>query len=85
MGELLLAALAMWIVTHTVAVEIPITANAPKPLSCQLCLSGWGSMMAGAIGIISNRDITYLWSWLAIWAMAVLIEALYRRLNVFML
>jgi hypothetical protein len=42
-------------------------------------------MMAGAIGIISNRDITYLWSWLAIWAMAVLIEALYRRLNVFML
>lgn len=83
--------LALWITTHTVAVEIPITAKAPKPLSCQLCLSGWACIF-GALALV----IVGYWRVAvgtcsivapalagAIWALSVFTEALYTRLRTF--
>lgn len=85
MDEIALLSLALWIVTHTVAVEIPLTANAPKPLSCQLCLSGWVCLITGV------KTLTYglgLWAFvaaLAMWALSVLVEAVYNRLRIIIL
>jgi len=81
--EIVLLSLALWIVTHTIAEEIPITANAPKPLSCQLCISGWACIALGAIAY-------FRWSFelmaptvaLAIWALSVIAEAVYDRLRI---
>jgi len=85
MADLILLSLALWIVTHTVSQEIPLTANAPKPLSCQLCLSGWVSIVAGGMLVLLNGDAWLVVPALAAWALAVLVEAVYMRLNVFVL
>jgi hypothetical protein len=83
--------LALWITTHTVAVEIPVMAKAPKPLSCQLCLSGW-ACISGALGlIIVGHWRVAVGAYLvatpalagAIWALSVFTEALYTRLRTF--
>lgn len=82
MMDLLVLSLALWVVTHTIAVEIPVTAKAPKPFSCQLCLSGWPMLGAGAGHWINTGDAMQMGNALAIWALSVLIEALYQRLHV---
>ena len=83
MGEFLVYALAVWIVSHTVTVEI--LSKAHKPFSCQLCFSGWFCISAGIVGMAENFDIRRLWVALAIWAAAVLIEAAYNRLQTLIL
>lgn len=82
MIDLLVLSLALWIVTHTIAVEIPVTARAPKPLSCQLCLAGWPMLGAGAAYWLNSGDVMQMGNALAVWALSVLIEALYQRLHV---
>jgi len=85
--NLILAALSVWIVTHTVSSEIPVTAQARKPFSCQLCLSGW--IVIGASGLTAlaallpryDWDPQYLLQAGAIWAGSVLIEAAYHQLK----
>lgn len=80
-----LLVLALWIVTHTIAKEIPVTANARKPFSCQLCLSGWGSILTGVWTSVRAGDPWMMVPALAMWALAVLIEAFYQRLQTFVL
>lgn len=85
MSDLILLSLALWIVTHTISIEIPLTARAPKPLSCQLCLSGWVSIVAGGVLVLLERDAWLVVPALAAWALAVLVEVVYQRMNVFVL
>ena len=85
--DLILAALALWIVTHTVSTEIPFTAKMGKPVSCQLCLSGWAmivaiiSTIAVALAPDYDFDAHYILEAGAIWAGSVLIEAAYHKLQ----
>lgn len=85
--DLITASLTLWIITHTVSIEIPITARMRKPISCQLCLSGWimiGVIMATiVISLAPDQpwDLRYLLEAGAIWAGSVLIEAVHTRLQ----
>ena len=85
--DLILSTLAVWIVTHTIASEIPVTSKMRKPFSCQLCLSGWAMIGASlaTIGVAQldayNFDASYLLEAGAIWAGSVLIEAAYHKLQ----
>ena len=91
--EVAAAVLALWIVTHTVAVEIPVTAKAPKPLSCQLCLSGWACIFGAAVLAIIGHERVSVGACAiitpalagAIWALSVFTEALYGRLRTFVI
>lgn len=86
MSELVSLALALWIVTHTIATEIPLTAKAPKPLSCQLCLSGWLSITAGVVSWVAwDQGGRGLIVALALWALTAITEAFYQRLKTFVL
>lgn len=69
--------LIVWIVTHTIAVEVPVTANSRKPFNCQLCLSGWLCIFT-FIGVIGGATTPA--HPLAVWGASVLLEALYQRL-----
>lgn len=73
------AALIVWIITHTIAVEIPVTANSRKPLNCQLCLSGW-VCIAALVGVLGGAPNPSGAHPLAVWGASVLLEALYQRL-----
>jgi hypothetical protein len=83
--EIILLSLALWIVTHTIAIEIPLTADAPKPLSCQLCLSGWVSLVTGVKVLTWDLGLWAFIAALATWALSVLIEAVYNRLQLIIL
>lgn len=77
--------LTVWIITHVIAREIPLTANGPKPLSCQLCLSGWFCIALGVLcvargGLPASDAIAAAG---ALWAGAVLTEAVWLRMNTF--
>ena len=85
MADFIAFALALWIVTHTVATEIPVTARARKPLSCQLCLAGWISLITGVVGSVVADRPGALIAALAAWGASVLLEALYQRLKVYVL
>jgi len=78
-------ALTLWIVTHTVSQEIPVTSRAPKPLSCQLCLSGWVMILTAVSGLVFGVPAMSPVDAGAIWAVSVLIEALYTRLQMIIL
>lgn len=82
MSEIVLLSLALWVVTHVVAEEVPVTAHAPKPLSCQLCLSGWICLAVGiAVWLRWDFGLIALVASLAAWALSVIIEAIYLRLQ----
>lgn len=72
----------LWIVTHVVATEIPVTARAPKPFSCQLCLSGWTCIVLSIATLVLYENLTAATGWMAVWAATVFIEALYQRLHI---
>jgi hypothetical protein len=84
-ANVVLLALALWVVSHTVATEIPLTANAPKPLSCQLCLSGWICLVMAVISLARGFGPWATIAALAVWALSVLIEAVYNRLQTIIL
>lgn len=71
------AVLAVWIITHTITQEIPITARMRKPFSCQLCLSGWWCIIAFICVIGGATTPAHP---LAVWGASVLLEAIYQRL-----
>ena len=83
--------LALWVTTHTVAVEIPVTANAPKPWSCQLCLSGWACIFGMLALVIAGhwrvavdvRPVITPALAGAVWALSIFVEALYTRMRTF--
>ncbi len=85
--DLVTASLTLWIITHTVSSEIPFTANMRKPISCQLCLSGWTMIGVVAATVVVSLtpdqpwDLRYLLEAGAIWASSVLIEAAFTRLR----
>jgi len=85
--NLILATLATWIVTHTVSSEIPVTSQARKPFSCQLCLSGWIVICASGLTALAafmpgyDWDPQYLLQAGAIWAGSVFLEAAYHQLK----
>ncbi len=79
MNDIILLSLALWIVTHTIAREIPLTANARKPFSCQLCLAGWTCI---AVSAIYYTDVWGALEVLSVWALSVIIEAVYDRLHI---
>lgn len=85
MLEIALLALSLWVVTHTVASEIPLTANAPKPLSCQLCLSGWTCLTMAVISLARGLGFWAAIAALTVWALSVIIEAVYSRLRIVIL
>lgn len=73
-------ALTVWIYTHTIATEIPITANSRKPFNCQLCLSGWICLASSIVSLVI-REYNLTLEILGAWGLSVLIEAIYCRLT----
>lgn len=83
MLEHLYIALALWIVTHTLAVEV--LSRVPKPFSCQLCLAGWFGIGVSIANVLVYRNVESMIGPLAWWALSVLLEAVYTRLGTYIL
>ena len=88
MAELTLAehvifTLSLWIVTHAAA-DFFTNMDARKPLSCQLCLSGWVALLDMVVLLAIGSEMWILVP-LAWWAGAVLIEAVHQRLQMLVL
>ncbi len=84
MAELILAehvifTLSLWITTHAAA-DFFTNMGARKPLSCQLCLSGWVMLLDIVVLLAIGSEVCILMP-LAWWAGAVLIEAVHQRLQ----
>ena len=88
MAELTLAehvvfVLSLWITTHAAA-DFFTNMGARKPLSCQLCLSGW-VVLLGMVVLLAIGSGVWILVPLAWWAVAVLIEAVHQRLQMLVL
>lgn len=88
MAELTLAehvifTLSLWITTHAAA-DFFTNMGTRKPLSCQLCLSGWVVLLDIVVLLATGSELLILTP-LAWWAVAVLIEAVHQRLQMLVL
>ncbi len=79
LAEHAIFALSLWITTHAAA-DFFTNMSARKPLSCQLCLSGWVTILGMVVLQAVGSELCVLTP-LAWWAVAVLIEAVHQRLQ----
>lgn len=75
--------LSLWITTHAAA-DFFTNMEARRPLSCQLCLSGWVVLLGMVVLLAIGSEVCILMP-LAWWAVSVLIEAVHQRLQMLVL
>lgn len=73
--------LSLWIITHALA-DLGGSFGKRKPFNCQLCLSGWLTLIWSAGDLIATGRLDQAPTYLSYWALSVLVEAVHQRLYI---